>query len=221
MKKFFNSVQLLAIMLVAGASFCFTACSDDDDEIQNPEDVSAEIMFGAYKGTVSISDVATVEGEDNGQESVPGTDISATIENNTINLVEFPIRDIVLSIVGDETLADKIVEAAGDVNYSISYEPSLTSDGDSILMTLKPEPLKLTLEIPEPQEDAAPQLQAVEVQIEAGEIAAYDVEAANVKFCITATKVLLGEGDEQQELGDFVSKIFRFDMNQYKVAHNF
>ena len=197
MKKFFKSVQLFALMLVAGASFCFTACSDGD-ELQNPDEVTIETMFGVYKGTVTTSEVTTVEDEDNGQETEPGMDISATIEDNTISFVKFPIRDIVLSVVGDEALADMIVESVGDVDYSITYEPTLTPEKDNILMALKPEPLKLTVEIPAEQENADVKAMIVEVQVEAGEHAGYNVEHANVKFSITATKVMLGEGDEQQ-----------------------
>ncbi len=218
MKKTFKSMQLFAMMLFAGASVCFTACSDDDD-VKNPDEVTVETMFGDYKGTVSISDLA-VTGEDNAEETEPGLEISATIKDNTINLVKFPIKDIVLSIIGDETMADMIVNAVGDVDYSIPYEPTLTPQKDYIHMTLKPEPLKLAVEIPSTQEDADTPSLIVEVQIKAGEDAVYDVEDANVKFNITATKVLLGEGDDQQELGDFVPKAFQFDMNQYKVVHN-
>lgn len=221
MKKFFKSVQLFALMLAAGTSFCFTACSDDNDvKNQNPGEVTTETMFGAYKGTVVISDVATVESEDNGEETEPGTDISATIEDNTIRFVKFPIKDIVLSIVGDETLADMIVKAVGDVDYTIPYEPTLTDEKDNIMMTLKPQTLKLAVNIPALQQDADDQVLTVEVQVEAGEQGAYNVEEANVKFSITATKVMLGEGDDQQQLGDFVPKNLLFDMNQCKVAHN-
>ncbi|MDE5714325.1 MAG: hypothetical protein K2I16_12005 [Muribaculaceae bacterium] len=56
--------------------------------------------------------------------------------------------------------------------------------------------------------------------MEAGEEGVYNVKDANVKFSITATKVMLGEGDGQQELGDFVPTTFQFDMNQSKVAHH-
>lgn len=215
MRKFFKSVQLFALMLIAGASVCFTACSDDD-EIKGQDGVTAETMFGDYKGTMTT----TVEGEAGEQDSVAGTDISATIEDNTIRFAKFPIRDIVLSIINDETMADMIVEAVGDLDYSISYEPALAPEKDSILMTLKPEPLKLSIGIPAQQEGADAQALIVEVQIEAAEQGRYTVDDANVKFSITATKVMLGEGDEQQELGDYAPRIIRFDMNQCKVAHN-
>lgn len=220
MKKIFKSVQLFSIMLAAGASFCFTACSDSDDvEIKNPDEVTVETMFGDYQGKVIISEANTVAREDNGQET-EGTEISATIKDNTISFTEFPIKDIVLSIVGDETQADMIVAAIRDVEYSIPYEPTLSTEKDNILMTLKPEPLKLTVNIPTQQEgDETPAL-IVEVSVEAGEEGVYNVKDANVKFNITATKVMLGEGDGQQELSDFVPTTFQFDMNQSKVAHH-
>jgi hypothetical protein len=41
-----------------------------------------------------------------------------------------------------------------------------------------------------------------------------------MKFNFAATKVLLGEGENQQELSDFAPTTFNFDMNQHKIAHS-
>lgn len=54
---------------------------------------------------------------DEGEDTPEGVDVSAKVDNDTVYLEKFPIKDIVLSIVQDETLADQIVEAVGDVNY--------------------------------------------------------------------------------------------------------
>lgn len=220
MRKNFRPVQLLAFMLVLGSSFCFTACSDDDD-VKNRTEITTSTMNGDYKGKMTSWNINNMEGEDNGEEVVPGMDISATVENNTIHLEKFPIKDIVLSIVKDETLANNIVEAVGDINYDIKYEPALTTDKDSIMLKLNPEPLKLNVTIPATNEGEEAQTLAIEVKVEAGEKAGYAVEDGNMKFHIGATKVMIGEGEQQMELPGFVPTTFYFDMNQCKITPHF
>lgn len=212
MKKFFKSMQLLALMLVAGGSFCLTSCSDDDD-VKNPGEITTQTMFGNYEGKVTVFNIAPVDGEDNEDTTAPGTDISAVINNDTIKLIELPVKDIVMAIVNDEAQADKIVEEIGDINYSIGYEPTLTADKDSIMVKLDPKPLKLTVNIPAAKEGEEVAATVVEVEVVAGENAGYAVADGNLKFHIAATKVMLGEGEQQQEL-PLAPTTFHFDMNQ-------
>ena len=220
MKKFFKSMQLLALMLVAGGSFCLTSCSDDDD-VNIPAEVTTATMFGSYEGKVTAFNIAPVDGEDNEDTTAPGADISAVVNNDTIKLVEFPVKDIVLAIVKDETLADKIMEEIGDVTYSIGYDPTLTADKDSIMVKLDPKPLKLTVNIPAAKDGEEAAATVVEVQVAAGENAGYAVADGNLKFHIAATKVMLGEGEQQQELPNFVPTTFHFDMHQNRISHLF
>lgn len=220
MRKVFRPMQLFALMLVAGCSFCFTACSDDDD-VKDPNEIDTSVMFGDYKGKMTSLNIAAHEGDDENGEAEPGIDVSATIENNTVRFEKFPIKDIVLSIVNDEDLANQIVEAVGDVNYNIEYVPALTAANDSIMMNLNPEPLKLTVTMPAENEGEEAQSLVVEVEVVAGEKkAGYAVENGNLKFNIDATKVMLGEGEDRQEFTGFVPTSFHFDMNQYRVSHN-
>lgn len=218
MKKFFRPVQFFALMLIAASSLCLTSCSDDDDDIKDPNAVTTATMFGDYKGKMTSWNIATVADEDN--EEAAGTDITATIANDTIHLVKFPIKDIVMAIVNDETMANLIVEAVGDVNYNIGYKPALTAAKDSIMMSMDPKPLKLTVAMPATNEGEEAQELVVEVEVKAGEKAGYAVEDGNVKFYFAATKVMLGEGENQQELNGFKPTTFHFDMNQNRVAHN-
>lgn len=172
-------------------------------------------MFGKYYGKVTSWNVPTVKERDDKEEVVPGTDISASIENNTIHLEKFPIKDIVLSVVKDEDLANQIVEAIGDINYDMAYVPTLTAAKDSIIMKLNPEPLKLTVAMPAENVGEEAQFLVVEVQVVAGEKkAGYAVKNGNLKFYIDAAKVMLGEGENQQEFTDFIPTSFYFDMNQ-------
>lgn len=220
MKKVFRPIQLLALMLVAGSPFCFTACSDDDGN-KDPNEINTSVMFGDYDGKMTSWNIAAQEEEDGNEEAGSGIDVSATIENNTVRFEKFPIKDIVLSIVKDEDLASQIVEAVGDVNYDIEYVPAFTAAKDSITMKLNPEPLELTVTMPAENEGGEAQSLIVEVQVVASEKkAGYSLENGNLKFCIDATKVMLGEGEDQLEFTGFVPTSFHFDMNQNRVSHN-
>ena len=162
-------MRFFVSMLLCGSLFCLTACSDDDETPTPPDEITTETMFGNYSGKMSSWNIVPNEGEDNGEDAPAGIDISATVKNDTIHLEKFPIKDIVLSIVKDETLADKIVEAVGDVNYKVGYEPTLTTAKDSIELKLNPEPLKLSVTIPTATEGEEAQPLLIEVKVEPGE----------------------------------------------------
>lgn len=220
MKKIFKPIQLFALALVTGCSFCFTACSDDDDT-KDQNEIDTSVMFGDYKGKMTSWNITAHEVKDENGETEPGIDVSATIENNKVRFEKFPVKDIVLSIVQDENLTNQIVEAIGDVNYDINYVPTLTAAKDSVMINLNPEPLKLTVTMPAENEGEETQSLAVEVQVVAGEKkAGYAVKNGNLKFYIDVTKVMLGEGEDQQEFTGFVPTSFHFDMNQNRVSHN-
>lgn len=216
MRKVFRPASLFISMLVLGGSFVFTACSDDDDKL--PKKVTTESMWGGYTGKMTALNISPAEEGNDGEETPAGTDISAKVANDTIYFEQFPIKDIVLSIVGDETVADNIVEAVGDVNYKIGYKPTLTQNQDSVQFVMDPKPLQLAISIPASQEGEEAQALQIEVKVEAGEGAGYDVESANMKFHFGATEVLLGEGDDQQALPEFQPTTFHFDMNQTSAA---
>ena len=204
-------------MLMIGCAFAFTACSDDDDDTPAiPDEVTTEAMYGDYTGKMLTLTVSpTADEENGGEETAEGVDVSVKVDNDTVYLDKFPIKDIVLSIVQDETLADMIVAAVGDVNYKIGYEPTLSEAKDSISFVMEPEPLKLSLSIPSATGEA--QAMVVEVKVEAVEGAGYAVESGNMKFDLSATEVLLGEGDSQMPFPGFVPTTFKFDMNQQKA----
>ena len=71
MKNVFRPMRLFALMLVASSSFCFTACSDDDDT-KDPNEINSSVMFGDYKGKMTSCNITTQEKE----EAEPGMDVS-------------------------------------------------------------------------------------------------------------------------------------------------
>ena len=117
--------------MIAGCTLGFVACSDDDDP-QTPTEPKVEDVYGDYTGTMqtALLDQSTfAEGE--GEEPA-GVDVAAQVKNDTVYFDEFPVRDLVVSIVGfdpkpleisvpmgeDNTLTVKVeVAAANKGNY--------------------------------------------------------------------------------------------------------
>ena len=199
-----------------------SSCNDDDDNVPPTSDeVTTDVMFGEYSGKMVAASIATQDGENtgDGEETPASTDITATLDNDTIHFEDFPIRDIVLAIMQDETTTDQIVEAVGQVSYSIGYKPTLAAEKDTVTFVLAPTPLTLAVQLPSDREEEAQTLQ-IEVKVEAGAEGTYDVESEHIVFNFSATEVLLDEGEEQTPLEGFDGINLQFDMNQSKTkAH--
>lgn len=218
MKKIIRPIQFFAAMLLLGCSFTMVSCDNDDENAPViPEEVTTDVIYGDYAGKMTVFSVNPNENEDSGEEDndTTGVDISASVKNDTVYFEDYPIKDIVLSIVKDEDTANKIVEAVGKVNYKIGYEPKFTSTKDSIICDLEPESLKLSVTIPSSTEEE-PQALQIEVKIETNNNAMYAIENGNMKFDIFATEVLLGEGEEQIPLEGFKPIGMNINMTQKK-----
>ena len=71
-------MRVFVSMLVLSSSFCFTACSNDDENTpQLPDEVTTGTMFGNYTGKMLISSLSPTEKENN-EEAPVGVDISAS-----------------------------------------------------------------------------------------------------------------------------------------------
>ena len=76
MKKVFKPMRVFVSMLVLSSSFCFTACSNDDENTpQLPDEVTTGTMFGNYTGKMLTSSLSPTEKENN-EEAPVGVDIS-------------------------------------------------------------------------------------------------------------------------------------------------
>lgn len=196
--------KLFASALVMGCTLGFASC-DNDDTAAPPTIVSTQSMYGDYTGV--MTSLTIVPYEEESTDTPEGTAITATVDNDTIYLTDFPIKDIVLSIVGDETTADQIVEAVGQVDYKIGYTPTLSAAKDSILFTLDPKPLKLSVNIPGTEEEESLPT-AIEVKVQAAEGANYEGKTTALKFGFQASEVLIGE--DQTPLEGFTPTTFDF-----------
>ncbi|MGN0282407.1 MAG: DUF4840 domain-containing protein [Prevotella sp.] len=211
MKKLFRPATVFVSLLMMGCSLGFTSCSDDDDAVDMPTEITTKTMYGDYLGKMTFLAASATDGEES-----QGIEVNANVNNDTVCIKKFPIKDIVMSIVNDEGTADDIVAAVGDIDYKIGYKPVLTSAKDSIMMAMEPEPLTLHITLPTAEGEEVRSL-TVTVKVEALEKAAYSVEDGKMEFDIKAIQVMLGEGDEQVELPDFNPLVFSFNLNQSKV----
>lgn len=67
MKKVIKPVRVFVSMLLMGCAISFSACSDDENTPQVPDEVTTDAMFGDYTGKVVMSSVNPLEGEDTGE----------------------------------------------------------------------------------------------------------------------------------------------------------
>ncbi len=209
MKRLFESANVFVAMMLLGFSFCFASCSDDDDEPK----VSPEVMLGEYYGTMSASSVAP-ESE---TEEPSGVKVTAKLDGTSVCFDNLPVKDIVLSIVGDEAAADQIMEALGNVEYKIAYNPVVNADGNIISLAFNAEPLKMSMTIPSAIEGEEALTINIEVAIDAKSIGIYTVDDGNLKFELVATKVLVGSGEEMTEMDNFAPTTFAFDLFQNRI----
>ena len=157
------------MMMLAVVGLTFASCSDDDD---TPTVGTVEDVNGEFTGKMTYAKEAK-------EAAATGTTLELKVANDSIQFEKFPYQALVVELLGEEA-SKPIIEAIGDsLNYKINYTATMNAAKDSVVMTLKPEPLKI---------DAA----GVEVTIEAEKTASYAVKDKNLKFTIKAANVKVG-----------------------------
>lgn len=215
MKTVFKLNHLFVFLMALGSSFSFVACSSDDANIPipPPEEASTKVMYGEYEGKMLTIMAAPME--EGGEGAPVGVDVLAKVDKDTVSFDAFPIRDIVVSIVGEEA-ADKIVEMVGDISYKIGYKSKFNEAKDSICFKFDPKPIMLAIEIPTPAE-GTPLILNIEVKVAAEQIGNYELETSNLKFKFSATEVAFVNGEDRTEIEDFKPTTFDFDLKKIKV----
>ena len=155
------------VMMLAVVGLTFASCSDDDDE--TPTVPTVEEVVGDYSGKMTYA-MAKATAEE-------GTALDLTVKNDSVTFEKFPYDALVKAIVGEEN-ADPIIGMIGSLKYKINYTATLNAAKDSVVMTLKPEPLTIA---------AA----GVVVTIEA-KTASYAIDKKILKFDLNAANVTVG-----------------------------
>lgn len=170
MKKFMKWAIVLSVAILGT-----TACSKSDD-VEEP--TTADVI-GLYDGKMDIE----------GGEPTPVKEesaLTAEVKADTMIYKNFPIRPIVTSIVGVEA-ADAIVAAIGELNYSLSYAPTMNAAKDSVIMNCKPAPLVVLF--PSAVEGADPD--TIKVTVVAPGADAYSIASSKLNTKLNATAVTI------------------------------
>lgn len=202
MKKEMKFNRLFVSLMLAGCTLGFVACSDDDDP-QNPTEPKVEDVYGDYTGTMqtTVLEKSVREGEE-GEEPV-GVDVNAVVKNDTVYFDEFPVRDLIVSIVGEEQ-ADAIVEAVGKVSYKVGYEATMTAAKDSVYMAFDPKPLEISVPMDENN------TLTVKVEVAAANKGNYEFETKNLNLGLEASSVTVND----QPFPAFPATGFTFEMKK-------
>ncbi|WBV59370.1 DUF4840 domain-containing protein [Chryseobacterium camelliae] len=132
MKKL-TVLKSLMITMVAFLGFSLTSCNDDRYE---PVPVKLSDMNGNYKARL----VTSQGGKYN--EKI----IEFAAKDSIITFKEFPVKEIVKSVVKDPVKADTAIAHLGKIEYKLDYTSKLNADQNVVELTFEPE--TLTLQIP-------------------------------------------------------------------------
>ena len=170
--------SLLAAALLVVGTVGFASC--DDDNGGGGTLPSASDMYGNYVGNEKT------ESSEGGTSE--GAEVSVKVDRDTIYFDAFPVKDIIVSLYGEEE-APAIIEMLGDIKYSVGYTPALSEAQDSVSFRMAPEPLKATVSVPSESPDAEPAVLNIESQISAEDVGDYELETSNLKFTLTVMQI--------------------------------
>ena len=179
--------SLLAAALLVVGTVGFASC--DDDNGGGGTLPSASDMYGNYVGTVRTVEVTHNEKTESSEGGTSeGAEVSVKVDRDTIYFDAFPVKDIIVSLYGEEE-APAIIEMLGDIKYSVGYTPALSEAQDSVSFRMAPEPLKATVSVPSESPDAEPAVLNIESQISAEDVGDYELETSNLKFTLTVMQI--------------------------------
>lgn len=133
MKKFTVSQFLTAILMVV-TGFTLYSCSVDGPEIRP---VKLEDVNGDYKGRL-----ITIQG-DNRTEKIK----NFKAKKDTIMFSEFPVDEIVKTVVKDPVKAEEAIKAIGKVKYEIKYTASVNAVNNVVELSFAPTPLVIQIPV--------------------------------------------------------------------------
>lgn len=132
MKKL-TVLKSLMIAIIAFLGFSLTSCNDDKYE---PIPLKLSDVNGSYRARL----VTSQGGKFN--EKI----IDFTAKDTLITFKDFPVKEIVKSVVKDPAKADAAIASLGKIEYKLNYSSKLNTDQNVVELTF--EPKSLTLQIP-------------------------------------------------------------------------
>ncbi|WP_395972151.1 DUF4840 domain-containing protein [Chryseobacterium cucumeris] len=127
--RFFMTV----LMVLAGLTLF--SCNDNDGPDIPP--VKMEELPGNYKGKMIIVQGTTK------REGIK----EFKVKKDTISFAEFPIGEIVKTVVKDPAKAETAIKSLGKVNYDIKYAAVINTANNVIELTLTPKTMELQIPV--------------------------------------------------------------------------
>ena len=202
MEKLIKSVRVFMSLCAMLSVVSFASCSDDDDQ---PKGIAIDAVYGKYSGTMEIEGLKASALTVN---ATTGPAIEATVDKDKVSFADFPIKELVIGILGSEEAANGILQLVGKVSYDLAYTPTLNEQKDGIVLALNPQPLKLSIPL------GADNVMVVNVMVNANGNGSY--KNGELKLSIIAEKVSLGEGESAEEVNGFSPLTLTITMKQEK-----
>nr|WP_199162828.1 DUF4840 domain-containing protein [Elizabethkingia sp. ASV34] len=138
MKKFINLKAFLQLVILLSIPFILSNCRSDNDKRPNPVpgDPKVEDVNGNYAGKLGISQ-GTTKSEIN---------VSFTAQKNVVTFTEFPMKEIITSIISDPAKANQALASIGKVKYEVSYTAVLSKSKKEVELAFSPK--DLTFQVP-------------------------------------------------------------------------
>ncbi|MBV8326991.1 DUF4840 domain-containing protein [Chryseobacterium sp.] len=134
MKKFTVPRILIAALTILAGLTLLSCMNDDRPEIPP---VKLEDVKGNYKGRL-----ITVQGNFK-TESI----IDFKVKKDTLTFAEFPIKEIVKSVVSDPVKAEKALREMAKVKYDVSYKATVNTTNNVLELTFDPKVLLLKIPV--------------------------------------------------------------------------
>ncbi|GAA5091186.1 hypothetical protein GCM10023210_18240 [Chryseobacterium ginsengisoli] len=127
-------LNFLMIAMIAVLGFSLTSCNGDRYE---PIPVKVSDVNGNYKARLVTSQ--------NGKFNEKLIDFTA--KDTIITFKDFPLREIVKTIVTDPVKADTALAHIGKVEYKLNYKSKLNTDQNVVELTFEPKTLEIQIPV--------------------------------------------------------------------------
>lgn len=161
-------IVLKAFVAVLFLSLFVISCNDDYEPIP----VKLEDVNGNYKGKL----ITTQSGKQS--EKI----INFTAKKDTIKFAEFPIREIVKTVVGDPVKTEAALVAIGKVKYNLEYTSKINTVNNVVELTFAPKTLQFQIPVDGVNKNAV-------VKLAAGQKGFYVGQDFSLRFGIVAEKI--------------------------------
>ncbi|MGU3374455.1 DUF4840 domain-containing protein [Chryseobacterium sp. M5A1_1a] len=133
MKKFTVSQFLIAILLVF-TGFTFYSCNNDGPDIPP---VKLDDVKGIYKGRL-----ITIQGNVKTEKIK-----DFKVKKDTIAFAEFPVDEIVKTVVKDPVKAEAAIKAIGKVKYDLNYTASVNPSSNVVELVFAPKVMEIRIPV--------------------------------------------------------------------------